>query len=199
MSQNLFLNYYAGEDITRGNVLYLDSSLTVKKAKADSTDTYPAMGMALESGSTGDTIAVLASGMFENFSHGFSDGSLLYLSDSTAGNLIESTPDIPNIAQQVGQVVSSDTIIFGTVGFIDVNRFSIVGSATSLTEFFPVYPNTVAFSDGGNNDGSLISSADDNTGGRTFYRWRANSTFGGTQDIDLIIKWTIPDDLMMAG
>ncbi len=158
-NQQLFLNFEAGEDLTRGNVLFLSSDLIVKKAKADADATMFAMGIAEETVLSGDTVTVMVSGLIENFTHGFgSPGDLLYVSEATAGALTSAAPASPNIAQQVAQIESTDILMFGTIGFIDTAagdsdkidtvRFENLGSLPALNKniggaWTPARPGTI--------------------------------------------------------
>lgn len=119
-TQSIIRTYECGENISRGDVVYLSSANTVFRAQSNLSTTMPAIGIADESGSTGDWIVVIVSGLIQNFTHGFTASNQLYVSATTPGDLTTSAPFPPNIAQQVAIAIDSDTLLYGPLS-IDEN------------------------------------------------------------------------------
>ncbi len=122
-AQSLFLNFTANENLSRGDLVYLDGPGQIKKALATSLATMPCMGIIEENVVSGDTVSVLVQGLFEEFTHGFLFELDLFISDTTAGALTSAAPAPPNIKQEVAQVLGPNTLLFvASPGFVDENN-----------------------------------------------------------------------------
>jgi hypothetical protein len=102
-----------------------DNVPTVDTAKADSLTTMPAIGVTIESIANGAYGRVMQVGLLENINtSAFSEGDVLYVSDSTAGVPTATKPVTPSISQEIGTVLVSDV----SVGAIQIVARGITGS-----------------------------------------------------------------------
>lgn len=101
-----------GESITKGDLLYFKSDGKVYKADANGVSTYPVMGLALATASTGSN-NVLLHGVYKDVSrYNFTVGGVVYLS-ITAGTETQSQPAATNdVIQVVGIATHADRIYF---------------------------------------------------------------------------------------
>ncbi len=100
-ASGLIVNMTYGESIVPGDLLYFKSDGKVYKADANGSSTYPVMGLALATASSGSN-AVLLNGVYRDDSrYNFTVGAVIYLS-TTAG--VE-TPTQPSATDEVIQVV----------------------------------------------------------------------------------------------
>ena len=101
-----------GESITKGDLLYFKSDGMVYKADANGSSTYPVMGLALATASSGSN-NVLLSGIYKDVSrYNFTVGGVVYLS-TTAGTETQSQPSATNdVIQVVGIATHADRIYF---------------------------------------------------------------------------------------
>lgn len=103
-----------GESVIFGQLLYKDWAATEwKLAKADAAATTPAMRIALESASDGDTCIALVQGQIRDDSAFQFTASIGYLSDATAGAILYAAPsDAGDQVQRVGIGISADIMDF---------------------------------------------------------------------------------------
>jgi hypothetical protein len=118
-----------GTAIAASRIVYAtgseDNVPTVDTAKADSLTTMPAIGVTIESIADGAYGRVMQVGLLENINtSAFSEGDVLYVSDSTAGVPTATKPVTPSISQEIGTVLVSDV----SVGAIQIVARGITGS-----------------------------------------------------------------------
>lgn len=99
-----------GSPMTKGQVVRVTGSTgsvpTVGLAKADSSATMPAVGVLYENIANNAYGRMLIIGNLENFNlSAFSTGALLYVSDTVAGGLTATPPDL--LAQSMGTVLNN--------------------------------------------------------------------------------------------
>src|SRR3989344_1335155 len=105
-----------GESITIGDLLYFTSSGTVKQADANGTSTYPVMGLALATASSGSN-SVLLHGIYKDTTKwtggtNLTVGGVCYLS-TTAGGTAQTKPSALNdVIQVVGVAINASRIYF---------------------------------------------------------------------------------------
>ena len=101
-----------GESIVPGDLLYFKSDGKVYKADANVAGTYPVMGLALATASSGSN-NVLLQGIYRDDSrYAFTVGGVVYLS-TTAGTETQTQPAAANdIIQVVGIATHADRIYF---------------------------------------------------------------------------------------
>ena len=103
----------SGEALSAGDVVYVSGVSgnfpVVSKAQANSSTTMPAFGIVQDAaGASGSEVRVTTFGDFTNFdtsTPGWSLGDTLYVSDSTAGGLVNAAPaGEANLIQNIGKV-----------------------------------------------------------------------------------------------
>ena len=101
-----------GESITPGDLLYFKSDGKVYKAAANVPGTFPVMGLALESASSGSN-NVLLHGIYRDVNrYNFTAGGVVYLS-TTAGVETQTQPSATDdVIQVVGIATHADRIYF---------------------------------------------------------------------------------------
>lgn len=117
-ASGLIVSMAYGESITLGDVLYFTSE-TVKKADADGASTYPVMGLALATASSGSN-NVLLHGVYKDSTKwtggtALAVGGVCYLAKATAGGITQNINDlsvINDVIQVVGIATHTDTIYF---------------------------------------------------------------------------------------
>ncbi|MFZ7134350.1 MAG: hypothetical protein ACOWWR_18545 [Eubacteriales bacterium] len=102
-----------GESVVLGELLYPDATDgEYKKANASGTGTYPAVFIALESKSDGQSCKVLVRGLIRDDSWNWSFGDILLLGE-TAGDITATVPsDSGDMVQRIGHAISADVIDF---------------------------------------------------------------------------------------
>jgi len=106
----------SGDTIAAPRAVYASGSTgtvpTIALAKADSSDTMPAIGVTLESIANGAYGRVMQVGLLEDVNTlAFTTGDILYVSAATAGMPTATPPTYPNIRQELGTVlVDSETV-----------------------------------------------------------------------------------------
>lgn len=100
------------ESLTPGDLVYYKSDGGVWKADADGSGTYPAMGLALETASSGSH-EVFLWGLYRDDSRfNWTVGGLIYLS-TTAGSMTQTKPSATdNVVQVLGFATHADRIYF---------------------------------------------------------------------------------------
>ena len=101
-----------GESITKGDLLYFKSDGKVYKADANGSSTYPVMGLALATASSGSN-NVLLNGIYRDDSlYNLTVGGVVYLS-TTAGSATQTQPSATDdVIQVVGIATHADRIYF---------------------------------------------------------------------------------------
>jgi hypothetical protein len=112
-----------GESVVFGQLLYFDwTEKEFKLAKADAVGTTPALAIALEDKSSGENCKLLRMGYIRDDSWEFA-GSIVYLSDATAGAATTTVPSTSeHFVQRVGQAKSADIMYFNPS--IDIGEVS---------------------------------------------------------------------------
>lgn len=101
-----------GESITKGDLLYFKSDGKVYKADANGTSTYPVMGLALASASSGSNNVLLHGVYRDDSRYNLTVGGVVYLS-TTAGSETQTQPAATNdVIQVVGIATHADRIYF---------------------------------------------------------------------------------------
>lgn len=118
-----------GTTIAASRIVYATGSEnqvpTVDTAKSDSLSTMPAIGVTIESIANGAYGRVMQVGLLENINtSAYSEGDVLFVSDSTAGVPTATKPVTPSISQEIGTVLVSDA----SVGAIQIVARGITGS-----------------------------------------------------------------------
>lgn len=115
VAEGLTVSMTYGESIVPGDLLYFKSDGKVYKADSDGTSTYPVMGLALATASSGSNL-VLLNGIYRDDSrYNFTVGGLVYLS-TTAGSETQTQPSATdNVIQVVGVATHADRIYFNPV------------------------------------------------------------------------------------
>lgn len=108
----LIVSMTYGESIVPGDLLYFKSDGKVYKADANGVSTYPVMGLALATASTGSN-SVLLHGIYrDDTRYAFTVGGVVYLS-TTAGAETQTQPSAVNdVIQVVGIATHADRIYF---------------------------------------------------------------------------------------
>ncbi|MBI4708255.1 MAG: DUF2190 family protein [Candidatus Omnitrophica bacterium] len=113
--------FTAGENLTRGQLVYYKSDGKVWKAKADATSTMTCMGIVTADASADASVVILLDGFIKdatlwNFTSGgqaSAAAGLIYVSEATAGLATQTKPSTAtNIVQIVGFAIDADTIRF---------------------------------------------------------------------------------------
>jgi hypothetical protein len=101
-------NFTYGESLTPGDAVYYKSDGKVYKADANGSSTYPCIGLALETASSG-THQVLLKGIYrEDARFAWTVGGVIYLS-TTAGSLTQTQPSATDdVIQVVGIATHAD-------------------------------------------------------------------------------------------
>jgi len=197
-----------GSTITKGQAVYANGSdsptsntLTIALAKADSSNTVPALGLAMETIANGAYGRVLSIGNLSNFdTSAFVVGSRVYLSATTAGALTTTKPTSPNsIWQRIGIVLKSDA----TTGIIEVRPLATHGEESGTNTGFTL--NTVALTDAATiaTDASLGNTftvtlttnrtlgapTNPTNGQKITYRFRQDGTGGRTLAFNAIFRF----------
>ena len=100
--------------VTKGQLVYVDGAngtrATFKLAKADSDTTLPCVGFVAEASiANGSSGRIQLSGMLLGVdTNGLGNGSDLFVSATTAGAYVTSSPVYPNFRQRVGTVVNAN-------------------------------------------------------------------------------------------
>lgn len=110
-ASGLIVSMTYGESITIGNLLYFKSDGKVYKADANGTSTYPVMGLALATASSGSN-NVLLHGVYKDTGNTFTIGGVVYLS-TTAGGWTQDQPAAMNdVIQVVGIATATNNLYF---------------------------------------------------------------------------------------
>jgi hypothetical protein len=101
-----------GESIVPGDILYLKSDGAVWKADANAATFYPAIGLALETASSGSHMVLLRGIYRDDTRYAWTVGGVVYLS-ATAGDATQTAPSATDDAVQVlGVATHADRIYF---------------------------------------------------------------------------------------
>ncbi|MEK9696927.1 MAG: hypothetical protein VW270_14290, partial [Candidatus Poseidoniales archaeon] len=133
----------AREAINKGEVLYIfdahnSNVVGVKKARADSASTMPAIAVAYETLALGDEGLAVAFGKANGIIANFTEGETMYVSPTTAGRLTNTRPtSITHLVQNVGILMQAHATnavvkVTGVGRTNDIpNQFSVGGSITA--------------------------------------------------------------------
>lgn len=89
-----------------------DQVPTIDLAKADNMTTMPAIGITIESIMNGSYGRVMQVGLLEDINtDGFQEGDVIFVSDITAGMATNISPVWPNVRQELGTVLVSNTTV----------------------------------------------------------------------------------------
>lgn len=103
----------AGENLALYDVCYRNSNGDMRKAKADAAATMPGLYMALEAITSGSSGKFLCVGFITNSGWSWTVGADLMVSDTTSGEMTETTPaDSGEQVQRVAMAESATTIYF---------------------------------------------------------------------------------------
>ena len=107
------VTFEAGGTVTLGRAVYIDSNGQVQHPDVEASGgvtASPAIGIATNGGSSGDTIYVLVLGIFREVSEfDLTAGGAIYLSDATNGKLTGTAPnDDGDLVQRMGVALSAD-------------------------------------------------------------------------------------------
>lgn len=96
--------------IAVGKLVYANGSSgnvpTIALAKADSATTMPCIGITVEAIASGAFGRIMQVGLLENFdTNAFTEGNIVYVSESTAGGMTVTPPVYPNLRQEMGTVL----------------------------------------------------------------------------------------------
>ena len=103
----------AGENLSKGDVVYVSGSSgntpEVSKARANSTNTMPAVGICEQTINSGNTGFIVVQGLLTGINTStYSEGDVLYVSSSVAGAFQNTAPTgESNRIQNVGKVINS--------------------------------------------------------------------------------------------
>ena len=100
----------SGESVTAFNAVYIRSDGAVGPADADSADSMPAIGVALESKSDGQATKILISGVLRDDTYNFTPGADLFVG-TTAGEITATAPSgSGDTVQKIGVALTADSI-----------------------------------------------------------------------------------------
>jgi len=103
----------AGTTIAQWQLVYIDATTgEYQIADADGTGTYPAVGVAVESGTDGNSLKILKSGIGRDDTWSWTVNGAVYLS-TTTGELTQIAPSTTDDCYQpVGRAVSATIVLF---------------------------------------------------------------------------------------
>jgi len=108
----LIVQMRLGENASKGDLMYIDSTGKIKNSDASSSSTLPAFAIMCDDGYTDNLQFVLLQGFMLNTSWSWTTGSILYAS-LTTGELTETKPtSTGDYVQVIGIATSSTTIYF---------------------------------------------------------------------------------------
>lgn len=115
--------------IIKGSAVYAYGSIgtitTVKRALANSLSTMPCIGIAIENISHNAVGRIIQVGLLSNVNtSSYSEGNVLYVSNSVAGELTSVLPVTPNLIQSMGTILVSSS----TLGTMQVIARSVQGN-----------------------------------------------------------------------
>jgi hypothetical protein len=112
---------FAAAAITKGQACYINSSGNAALARANAVATGPAVGIATHDAAAGASVTLLYHGRLAGFTLG-NPGTLVYLSETTAGALADAAPDgSPEFVQPVGRVMEMTDTAGTEYLFVDIN------------------------------------------------------------------------------
>ncbi|MHC4501810.1 MAG: hypothetical protein ACYTFI_00775 [Planctomycetota bacterium] len=96
----------------------------IAKARANSVNTMPAIGVTIEAIANGAYGRIMQIGLVENANtSAFTAGDILYVSSTTAGILVATAPLWPNIRQEIGTILAVDASV-GSVQVVARSMFN---------------------------------------------------------------------------
>lgn len=107
--------YTAYEDLPAGCVVCIDETTgRVRKAKADSWTTMPAIGVTKNAVNANDTVEIYQFGIVRNILRDadFNKDDTIFVSATTAGNASKTPPQgIGNLVQSLGRAINASDIV----------------------------------------------------------------------------------------
>lgn len=135
-SQLIRVRNNTGSTIAKGAAVYISSASSnepqVSLARANALSTSQSVGLMSESCATNTVCYVTQSGVLQNIdTSSYSAGTILFLSDSSAGSLVNTAPTSPSYEVEIGVVgiVNAST---GTINLQVSKPILAVGSANQL-------------------------------------------------------------------
>lgn len=122
--------------VTQWDAVYINGSGQWVLADADGSGTYPALGLAVATASTGAATTVVTRGIVRNDSWAWAPGLPVYLS-TTAGGLTQTAPTgISAVMQALGVAITSDVIYLNATGLSGPAsaRLALIDSANSWSD-----------------------------------------------------------------
>lgn len=112
-AEGIMITDTVGEDVLDGDLLYLDSTDTWKKADCSGNDCLPAWGLATQDKLNTEACNILLYGIYRSdTNYSFSGGKQLYLG-STSGSVTDTKPTLTaHYIQHVGFSTAANTIMF---------------------------------------------------------------------------------------
>lgn len=101
-----------GESIVPGDILYLKSDGAVWKADANAATLYPAIGLALETASSGSHLVLLRGIYRDDSRYAFTVGGVVYLSTTAGGETQTAPAATDDVTQVLGVATHADRIYF---------------------------------------------------------------------------------------
>ena len=130
-----------GSQIDQGQPVYINGSSgnvpTVDLADASSDATMPALGLAFEDIADNGFGRVMIWGVLNFNTSAFMDGDLLYISDTTPGDLVATPPVSPSLIQRIAIVTNAGP---GNSGQVVVTQTSVKGPVDLAADVINVLP-----------------------------------------------------------
>jgi hypothetical protein len=115
LSNGIQSTFYLGEDVSFGDVLYLNTNGAVYKADASISTKVPVIGMSLEHKTATNDVSVLLQGSIRYDTWNFTKiGQQVYLNRTPAGKLVEDVSNYisGNTVQVIGTITHPNRILF---------------------------------------------------------------------------------------
>jgi hypothetical protein len=108
----LVASFTYGESIVPGDVVYIKADGAVWKADANASGLYPAVGLAMETASSGSHVVLLRGFYRDDTRYNWTVGGVVYLS-TTAGDATQTQPSATDdVIQVLGFATHADRIFF---------------------------------------------------------------------------------------
>jgi len=112
LSAPIAITLTAGENLTKGDIVYFSGANTVSKAKSNASSTMDAIGIATETINNTNSGIILLFGLIGGLSS-LTAGAEYFVSDSSAGDITTTRPTTENYyIQKVGIAKSTTELIF---------------------------------------------------------------------------------------
>lgn len=117
---------FAASAITKGQACYIKSDGTAELARANAVSTGPAVGIATHDAVAGQPVTLLHYGRLAGYTLG-NPGTVVYLSDATAGALNDAAPDgNGEFVQPIGRVMEMTDGSGTEYLFVDIALSTVV-------------------------------------------------------------------------